>query len=236
MKIFGIFLMVLSFTFASNDFICKTDKIAIEQAKTGIELLLESDPQNVTCLLRLASINLEQGKISKGFELLVRASEIDPKVVEKHSLLALFPFALKVTNMKKQAQEKNDKELWNQLGDRYFEMGIFEDATVMYKKSIAIDANQPDIRVKMALGLRKNTNIYCAIDELKKVVQDNEFHFYANYYLGKILQHDIKDNANAMHYFIVAKESLEKLKSSFSFEEYQKFSNEISREIVGYQR
>lgn len=216
---------------ASTHSVCETERADVQKAKEAVELILMSEPTNTICMLQLANIYLKQGKISKGFEILVDAYSIDPHNVQNSPISSVLPFALKVTNLKKQANQTNDKELWNKLGDGYAEMGIFNEATLMYKNSLQVDASQQEIRLKLALSLQKNCQTYSAIDELKGILAKENQNIYANYYLGKILAYDIKNQEEATDFFTKAKKALVGKKESFNYLEYTNLLSDISKEL-----
>ena len=216
---------------ASSYSVCETERADVQKAQEAVELILMSEPTNTTCMLQLANIYLKQGKIAKGFEILVDAYSIDPHNVQNSPISSVLPFALKVTNLKHQAKQTNDKELWNKLGDGYFEMGIFNEAILMYKNSLHVDSTQQDIHLKLALSLQKNCQTYSAVEELKKILDKENQNVYANYYLGKILAYDIKNKKEATAFFTKAKNALISKKESFSYLEYTNLLSDISKEI-----
>lgn len=227
--------MILLFGFvalnASTYSVCETERADVQKAKEAVELILLNEPTNTTCMLQLANIYLKQGKIAKGFEILVDAYSIDPHNVQDSPISSVLPFALKVTNLKKQANQTNDKELWNKLGDGYYEMGIFNEAILMYKKSLQVDETQQNIRLKLALSLQKNCQTYSAIEELKKILAKDNQNVYANYYLGKILAYDIKNIEEAVGFFTKAKQALIAQKASLTSLEYTNLLSELAKEL-----
>lgn len=64
---------------------------------------------------------------------MVDAYSIEHYKVQSSPVAEVLPFALKVSNLK-QAISTNDQEMWNKLGDGYFEMGIYNEAVEMYKR------------------------------------------------------------------------------------------------------
>lgn len=216
---------------ASTYSVCETERADVQKAKEAVELILLSEPTNTTCMMQLANIYLKQGQIAKGFEILVDAYSIDPHSVQESPISSVLPFALKVTNLKKQAHQTNDKELWNKLGDGYFEMGIFNEAILMYKNSLKVDGTQQEIRLKLALSLQKNFQAYSAVEELKRILEKEDQNIYANYYLGKILEYDIKNQEEAAVFFHKAKKALIRKKESIPYLEYTNLLSDISKEL-----
>jgi tetratricopeptide (TPR) repeat protein len=224
-------LMTLQVLCANTHSVCEVERVDIQKAKESIETILLSEPNNVVCMLQLANIHLKQGKIAKGFELLVDAYSMDPHTVQKSQIADILPFAMKVNTLKRQALRTNDKEIWQKLGDGYFEMGIFNEATEMYKNSLQADENQPETRLKLSLALQKNCQTYTAIEELQKILARDQNHIYANYYLGKILLYDVKNEADAKRYFTTAKNRLVTQKDAFAYIEYTNLLSDIRKEL-----
>ena len=217
--------------FGATYSVCESERIDTQKAKESIEAILVREPSNTVCMLQLANIYLKQGQIAKGFEILVNAYAIDPHNVKNSRVASVLPFALKVTNLKQQAAKTNDKEIWNQLGDGYFEMGIFNEAAILYKKSLLVDETQHMLRLKLALTLQKNSQLYSAIEEVKKVLAQEPKHLYANYYMGKFLTYDLKNRTEAKVYFAKAKTSLIAQKDHYSYLEYTNLLSDITKEL-----
>jgi Tfp pilus assembly protein PilF len=211
--------------------VCVTERSDTARAKEAIEAILSTEPNNTECMLQLANIYLKQGNIAQGFEILVDAYSIDPHNVQKSRIATVLPFALKVSNLKQQAAKTNDKDIWNKLGDGYFEMGIFNEASKMYQKSLAVDAMQHMIRLKRALALQKNAQIYTAIEEVQIVLIKEPAHLYANYYMGKFLAYDLRNREEARDFFIRAKASLIAQKDTFGYLEYTNLLSDITKEL-----
>ena len=232
LKVVLIWVLIFFGTLHAGSYsVCEIERVDIQKAKESIETILLAEPTNVICMLQLANIHLKQGKISKGFEILVDAYSIDPHIVQNSPVAAVLPFALKVSNLKRQATRTNDKEMWNKLGDGYYEMGIFNEATAMYKNSLLSDETQHDIRLKLSLAHQKNCQTYSALEELKKILHDNDKHLYANYYMGKILTYDVKNTSEAKRYYAQAKQTLMLSKDSFGYMEYTNLLSDLSKEL-----
>lgn len=232
LKVLFFFFYVSAVALCANPHsVCETERFDINKARESIEVILLNEPNNVRCMLQLSNIYLKQGKISKGFEILVDAYSIEPYTVQNSSVAAVLPFALKVANLKKQAIQTNDPLMWNKLGDGYFEMGIFNEAVKMYKNSLEVDAGQHNVRLKLSIALQKNAQTYSALYELQKILKQDEKHLYANYYMGKILMYDVKDETEAYAYFVKAKKALLNQKESIEYVEYTNLLSDITREL-----
>lgn len=226
-----IFLSILSNLLSATHSVCEVERTDTQKAKEAIEAILVTEPSNTVCLLQLANIYLKQGKIAQGFEILVNAYSIDPHNVQNSRIATVLPFALKVTNLRQQAAKTNDKDIWNKLGDGYFEMGIFNEASVMYKKSLLVDGMQHMVRLKLALALQKNSQIYSAIEEVQIVLIKEPTHLYANYYMGKFLAYDLRNREEARSFFQRAKNSLISQKDVFGYLEYTNLLSDITKEL-----
>ena len=222
---------VSSALFSATHSVCEVERTDTLKAKEAIEVILVKEPTNTVCMLQLANIYLKLGNIPQGFDLLVNAYSIDPHNVQNSRIATVLPFALKVTNLKQQAARTNDKETWNKLGDGYFEMGIFNEAAQMYKKSLSADSMQHMVRLKRALALQKNLQIYTAIEEVQSVLVKEPKHLYANYYMGKFLAYDLKNREEAKIFFVKAKNALISQKDSFGYLEYTNLLSDITKEL-----
>lgn len=227
--IFGmLFLTLLE---ASPYAVCEVERTDVRKAKEAIEAILLKEPTHVVCMLQLANIHLKQGDIPQGFDLLVDAYAIDPYTVQSSKVAAVLPFALKVTSLKKQAKATNDIRLWNELGDGYRELGLVNEAIAMYKNSLLVEGAQEEIRIRLALLLEQTQKLYSAVEELKTILENNKDHFYANYYLGKILLKELQLPDEARIYLEKAKALMPK--ESMSSEMYVTLMYELETLLQG---
>jgi len=200
--------------------------------ETFLVKALKSDPLNVECMLRLVGLYLHQeGKISKGFDLLRRAYEIDPDFVEKKDISKILEPALKISILKEYAIKHSDKNSWNIIGNSFFEMGIFEEAANAYENSLNIDENQSKVRMFLALSLVNSHRTYRAIEVLRDAISHDQDNFYAYYYLGKIHKHETKEKLKADAYFKEALALLKLKKENFKKDEYKQLANELKNEL-----
>ena len=181
--------------------------------------------------LKLANIYLKSGEILKGYKLIARAYKANPLAVEHSDIANILPYALEMTKLAKQAKKNSDKILWNRVADNFFDMGVYSEPISAYKKSLLIDPNQSEIRLKLALSYKKNNQINRAIEQLEVLLEQNEKDFYANYYLGKMLRYSLNDKENAVLHLKQAKEILSSSKDNFSDMQYPTFMNDINAEL-----
>jgi len=81
--------------------------------------------------------------------------------------------------------KKKTPNAWNEIGDSFYDMGVYKEALEAYENSVKIDKNQEEIVLKLALCYKKVGQTYGALENLKEVIRLNKDNFYANYYLGK---------------------------------------------------
>ncbi len=232
MRLLTIIFFIFSYVHAEEVYgVCQLDTMDTDTAKEYIEKVLDKKPKNVECTIQLANLYLKKGELSRGFDLVVRAYALNPEAVRVSIVSPILEFALKMADLKKRALETDKKELWNQIGDGYYEMGVYKEALNAYEKSIEIDRTQQEIGLKLALSYRKSGQTYKALEELKTLLELDENNFYANYYFGKILKYSIKDTINSKKYFQKAREVLEANKQSVLEKEYPKFLSDIIYEL-----
>jgi len=205
----------------------------ISEYRNFLEKIVEQEPQNVECLLKLANIYIQGDKVSRGFDLLRRAYEVNPGYVEKRQISKILDLALKLSRLKERAVRENTPILWNKLGDEYFDMGLFKEAAIAYKMSLRLDENQTLINIYMALSLDNLSKTYSAIEYLQKALKLDSENFYANYYMAKILKNEINDKKKAINFFRKAEKILKKtgIKGFESKEEYNYLLKDLAREV-----
>ncbi len=239
--IFSIFLYNLIFIpvsgYGKSYEACKEyffeDNKNISEYENFLEEIVDKEPQNVECLLKLADVYINEDKVSKGFDLIRKAYEIDPGYVEHRKIANVLDLALKLSRLKQKALKSKDPVLWNRLGNEYFDMGLFKEAAIAYKRSLKLDENQTLINVYLALSLDNLSKTYSAIEYLQKALKIDAENFYANYYMGKILKREINDGEKALIFFKKARNILQKrgVKGFESKEEYNYLLKDLAREI-----
>jgi len=164
-----------------------------EQKEKFLEKLLKSDPQNVECMLKLASVYLRTGKVSQGFDLITVAYKLKPKFVKNAKISKILDLALRMSSLRERANKTKDYKVWNELANTYFDIGIFKEAAVAYEKSLELNPNQNYKKILLAICYG-NLNEY---DKASKVLEDvlhqQNNNFYANYYYAKLLKNEFED-------------------------------------------
>lgn len=231
MKSLICIILLALFLDANVNVVCKAGIMDNSSAKKYINKLLKKEPENIECILKLADIYLKSGEILKGYKYITRAYDINPRAVKESEIANILSYALEITNLEKKAKQSKNKNLWNELGDNFFEMGVYNETISAYEKSLEIDEAQEDISLKLALSYKKNNLTYKAVEQLKLLVQQNNTNFYAHYYLGKIFRYSLGDEKLAKTYFTKAKELLSVQKDKFSSSQYPHFMYDITLEL-----
>ncbi len=164
-----------------------------EQKERFLQKVLKSDPQNVECMLKLASVYFRTGKVSEGFDLITAAYKLDPKFVKKAKISKILDLALRLSSLRVRANKTKDYTLWNELGDIYFDMGIFKEAKIAYEHSIELNQNQENKKILLAICYGNENNLSKAKRVLEDVIEKNPNSFYGNYYYAKLLKNELND-------------------------------------------
>ncbi len=194
-----------------------------------LESALKAHPTDLNCMLKLASLYLKSDHVSQGFRLIYNAYHIDPDFVKKHNIAKVLDLALRLTQLEDLAQKNRDYHLYNDLGESYYDMGIFKDATDAFEKSLALNPKQKDIQILLALSLGNLDRMKEAAKIIRKVLDAHPFDFYANYYYGKILKNELHKPDDGKGYLLAAQFILENYKVPFKREGEKRF---LKRDIL----
>lgn len=226
----GIKLFAKEFPVCKEYFFIKENQT--QEKQTFLEKILNEDPSNVECMLKLASVYLRNNRVSEGFDLIRRAYALDPKGVESKDISKILDLALRLSRLQEIAARNNDKELWNELGDTYFEIGIFDEAAEAYTNSLSLDENQTQIEILIALCDGNLDNTDKSAQRLRQIVQNEPYNFYANYYLGKVLKNALNNKNEGQKYLLMAEYLINYEKPEFESEEEALFlKNDLEFEI-----
>jgi cytochrome c-type biogenesis protein CcmH/NrfG len=188
--------------------ICKTDynikDYRLKESAKRLERLLERDPSNVDCMLKLASLYLRDDMVSKGFDLIAKAYDSDPTTVLKSNISKVLDLALRLSRLKYLAKRDKDSSLWKELGNTYFDMGIFKDAAEAFEESLKIRSDDVDVMILLALSYGNQNRMQQSVELLKRAVKEDPYNFYANYYYGKVLKNELGREKEGMSYLMMA--------------------------------
>ncbi len=203
----------------------KRDERAIysDNYKTNLEQALRSNPQDVECMIKLASLYLKSDNVSKGFFLVAKAYGIDPKYVQSRNISRVLDLALRVTRLEDLARKNGNYDLYNELGNTYYDMGIFSDARVAFSNSLKLNPNQNDIKILLALSLGNEDKMKEAAKVLREVLDSDPFNFYANYYYGKILKNELHKPEDGQSYILAAEYIFNNMKPKFKSKQERDF-------------
>ena len=201
MKVLKILFLLSAFLFsglfAKSFPVCKEyyyiNENKTDEKSTFLEKILRENPENVECMLKLSSLYLRTNKVAEAFDLIRRAYTLNPEFVEKQNISKILDLALRLSRLGELAHKNKDPELYNELGDTYYEVGIFDEAANAYLKSLELESDQSKIKVLLALSYA-NLGQYTKSEKvLRRLVQKEPYNFYANYYLGKVLKNGLDE-------------------------------------------
>ncbi len=213
----GLDLFAKEFPVCKDYFFIKENET--EEKQSFLEKILNENPENVECMIKLSSVYLRTDKVSEGFDLIRRAYVLNPKFVEKQNISKVLDLALRLSRLKEIASRDDDKELWNELGDTYFEIGIFNEARFSYAKSLELDKTQIKIDILLAICDGNLDFTYTSAKRLRRIVKQEPYDFYANYYLGKVLKNALNNAKEGQKYLLMAHYLIHHTKPDFENEE-----------------
>lgn len=216
---------------ANINVVCKAGIMEDSVAKNYINELLKREPNNIECIIKLANVHLKNGELLKGYNFLAKAYKINPDGVKYSDISDIVPFALEITELVESAKKSGNKELWNKIGDNFFEMGVYMESITAYTNSLLLDQKQSNIALKLAQSYEKSNQPQKAVEQLEVLLAQNAKNFYANYYLGKILRYIKNDEENAKNHLQKAKKILLATKEKFPKTQYPSFMLDINREL-----
>jgi len=196
----------------------------------SLQDILQKNPNDMECLVKLINLYLKNGEVSKGFELLVRAYKKDPNFIKTKKIYKIVHVAQYITQLEKKAKEANSPKYWNLLGLNYYKMGVFKEAIKCYRNSLKVDPDQIEPRLNLAIALSRVGQKYMALEELSDIIKKDKNNFYAYYYTGKILEYQIGDKDKAKRYLQKAKMLCKAEKSKFSKKMYELYMKDLDSE------
>lgn len=204
------------------------------EQSTFLEKILKENPKNVECMLKLASLYLRTNRVAAAFDLIRRAYTLNPEFVEKQKISRILDLALRLSRLGELAHKNRDYELYNELGDTYYEVGIFQEAAKAYEKSLALEPDQSKIKIVLALAYA-NLGQYTKSEKvLRELVEREPYNFYANYYLGKVLKNGTGERKEGNIYLRMAAYLLHHADIKFEKEGEKKFlEKDLANELKG---
>ncbi len=216
--------------------VCK-EYYFIEESKTAskqsfLEKILNDNPNDVECMLKLASVYFRNNKVANGFDLVRRAYAINPNYVEKRNISKVLDLALRLSRLKELADKNSDAELWNELGNTYFDMGIFKEAKEAYEESVKLDDAQIKTETLLALCYGNLDEMKKSSTLLQKIVMREPYDFYANYYYGKVLKNELGNEKEGLKYIMMADYIFHHENPEFDSEDEKSFlENDLKNEL-----
>ena len=221
----------------ATDFpVCK-EYYFIEESKTAskqsfLEKILNENPNDVECMLKLASVYFRNNKVANGFDLVRRAYALNPNYVEKRNISKVLDLALRLSRLKELADKNDDKELWNELGNTYFDMGIFKEAGEAFESSVTLDPSQIKIQILLALCYGNLNEMDKSAALLKNIVTQEPYNFYGNYYYGKVLKNELAKEEQGLTYIKMAEYIFNHESPEFDSEDEKSFLlNDLKNEL-----
>ncbi len=240
----GSFLTCMTLAFGlhqlhATDFpVCK-EYYFIEESKTSakqsfLEKILHENPNDVECMLKLASVYFRNNKVANGFDLVRRAYALNPTYVEKRNISKVLDLALRLSRLKELADKNSDYELWNELGNTYFDMGIFKEAKEAFKESLELNPKQNKIKTLLALSYGNLDEMEKSAALLKEIVEESPYDFYANYYYGKVLKNELGKSKKGRQYLMMADYIFHHENPTFESSDEKAFlENDLKYELKG---
>jgi tetratricopeptide (TPR) repeat protein len=182
------------------------DKRQFKKAALYFEEVLTIEPKNYECYFMLANIYHIQGKLGRAIELFKKVLEINPEHTDAMISLSVILndigrydqaqvyFDMANSKVKKGENGIVDNHINKKFSKHHFEIGEmyysyqrFDEALFEYKKSMSLDPENLEIRVKMAKCYRKKGFVSKAIEELRTLKVEYPNFVSARVYLGLLL-------------------------------------------------
>jgi len=196
----------------------------------SLKQIIQKNPKDVQCIVKLVNLYLKQGKVAKGFSLLVKAYRLNPTFIKNQKIHKILKIATYMTKLEQKAKQGQNTHFWNLLGFNYYKMGVFKEAIKAYKNSLKIDNSQIEPKLNIAIALSRIGQKYRALEELMDVISQDKNNFYAYYYAGKILKYQIGDKDKAEIYLKKAKKLCKIEKKAFSKKMYKLYLKDLNEE------
>ncbi len=218
------------FPICKESYLIEEDKSATNQL--ALEKILDKNPNDVACMVKLASLYFRGSRVADGFDLVRHAYTLNPSYVEKQNISKVLDLALRLSRLKELAEKNNDSELWNELGNTYFDMGIFREAQEAFEKSVALKHKQSKIETLLALCYGNLGKMKQSATLLQKIVEREPYDFYANYYYGKVLKNELGREKEGLQYIMMANYIFYHNRPKFKNQDEKSFlANDLKNEL-----
>lgn len=100
--------------------------------------------------------------------------------------------------MARTKQNPADLESWIELGHRYFDANLHEEAIDAYEKALAIDSDNADVWTDLGVMYRRNGQPQKAVEAFDRAMQIDPSHEISRFNKGIVLFYDLKDEKGAL--------------------------------------
>lgn len=216
----GVSLDAKQFTICNDQFhISESQKVKEEKS---LESILENQPKNIECMLKLSSVYLRTDKVAQAFDLITEAYESNPKFVKNARISKILDLALRLSKLKTMAKDGKDYRLWNELGEIYFDMGIFREAASAYEQSLKLNDTQKNKKILLAICYGHFYEYESSKRVFIALLKEDSYNFYANYYYAKLLK-NVLSVKGWKPYMLLAKYIIEERNPQFDSEDEKGF-------------
>jgi tetratricopeptide (TPR) repeat protein len=215
--------MIIFYNLLFSQTSCAFVKDDLKSLKNAVK----KHPHSAECLVKLANYHIKNSRVIEGFELLVKANQLDKEYIQKSKVNKIMKLAKRVTTLKDEAILHKDKNRWNQIANIFFQIGIYDESAYAYKRSLSLDENQSEVRISLAISYLSNNNNYLAANELIEAAKRDKDNYIIRYYLTKLMIEDIYDCTMAFKYYEEAK----KLIKRYGLEEIKLMQKELDKKI-----
>jgi len=188
----------------------------------SLESILKNQPENIECMLKLASVYLRTDKVSQAFDLITQAYTSNPKFVKNAKISKILDLALRLSRLKIRANEERSYTLWNELGEIYFEMGIFRESANAYEHSLKLNDAQKNMKILLAICYGHFYEYESSKRVFAEVLSKDSYSFYANYYYSKLLKNVLREKG-WKPYMLLSKFIIENQNPKFKSEDEKDF-------------
>jgi tetratricopeptide (TPR) repeat protein len=182
------------------------EKKQFKKAALYFEEVLSVDPQNSECYFMLANICHIQGKLGRAIEWFKKVLELNPDHTDAMISLSVifndigkYEMAQKYFDMANSKVKKSENGIVDrhinkkfskhhfEIGEMYYSYQRYDEALFEFKKSMSLDPEHLDIRLRIARCYQKKGFISKAIEELRKLKTEYPEFIASRVQLGLVL-------------------------------------------------